>query len=324
MPYKDKEKHNAWKRRWRAKNKERCKEIQKKNYKKNKDKYSKNRFISEYCESVKKIQPYDIHQKAIYLSRHRDTVRHRIYEYFIIPFSDQIEKEVKDIRKKRHRKDRDLKTLKNHEYIESWKRNHPCICGESNIYKLSFHHVDSSLKKDNLRRMCQNSLKTVKEELKKCISLCHNCHILTSFGDAEERGVRLIQKYLNSPKQRSAIKKRLLLWLFKKDLFCLKCNIDNPAILLCHHINHGSKKICVSQSWNLSLKEIDTEISKTICLCHNCHEDFHHIYTKRTNQQQLEQYVGKKITPLKVNIQNYLPYIDQSISEFYNLPFLIS
>lgn len=53
------------------------------------------------------------------------------------------------------------------------------ICGyNKNISSLCFHHEDPSTKSFELdiRRLSNNSMKTIEEEFKKCILLCHNCH----------------------------------------------------------------------------------------------------------------------------------------------------
>lgn len=49
------------------------------------------------------------------------------------------------------------------------------ICGEDHIACIDFHHIDPSEKERNINKLwaCPNILK---EELKKCIPLCANCH----------------------------------------------------------------------------------------------------------------------------------------------------
>lgn len=51
-----------------------------------------------------------------------------------------------------------------------------CIrCGETDIACLDFHHLYN--KKDNVSKMVTNeNFNDIKEELKKCIILCSNCH----------------------------------------------------------------------------------------------------------------------------------------------------
>ena len=203
-----------------------------------------------------------------------------------------------------------------------------CDCGEKNINKLSFHHLDPSQKENTIRNMCKYSMKKVLEELKKGVVKCKNCHTIIHIGTSVEREESLINQYLKkstSKQYRYARKNKLLLWGYKKSLSCIKCGINDPVILLFHHIDSKlkSEKICLL--YKTSRGAINKEIAKTTSLCHNCHEDFHYIYgQKNTTKVQLEEYLGKKVIPLKVDIGNYLPLIDQNISKFYNLSFLIS
>lgn len=53
-------------------------------------------------------------------------------------------------------------------------------CGyNKNISGLVFHHSDPNQKDFNLdsRRLANSSFKKITEEIKKCILLCHNCHM---------------------------------------------------------------------------------------------------------------------------------------------------
>lgn len=61
-------------------------------------------------------------------------------------------------------------------YIDSYKRTHPClICGESAIECLDFHHLgNKEIEIAKLRR--KGSINKVINEISKCIVLCSNCH----------------------------------------------------------------------------------------------------------------------------------------------------
>lgn len=49
------------------------------------------------------------------------------------------------------------------------------ICGESRWWVLDFHHVDGTTKEKEVVNLVESPRK-LKEELKKCIVLCANCH----------------------------------------------------------------------------------------------------------------------------------------------------
>ena len=50
-------------------------------------------------------------------------------------------------------------------------------CGyNKSLQSLCFHHLDPQIKKFKISGSHSHSWKTIEEELKKCILLCHNCH----------------------------------------------------------------------------------------------------------------------------------------------------
>ena len=288
-------------------------------------------WISKYSPIVQKIQQYSSQNKAKYLSDVHGRTRKQIYKYFVIPFQDQIEKEIKKIQNSKYRikqKPNARKRInKKWEYVQKWMTNKGCSCGEKNISKLSFHHLDPKIKENTIRKMCNYSMKRIKEELKKGIVKCKNCHTIIHIGTSEEREETLINQYLKEStnrKYRYRRKNKLLIWEFKKTLFCEKCGIDDPVVLLFHHINNKLKKEKICLLYKITRGVINKEISKTICMCHNCHEDFHYLYGRKTTQKQLYSYIGKNITPIQIDIRDYLPIIEQNISQFRNLPSLIA
>ena len=245
-----------------------------------------------------------------------------------MPFSDEIEKKIIIARRRSwtiKQKPNTKKRLDNNwNYVKKWMTDRGCDCGEKNITKLSFHHLDPLEKKNYIRMICKYNMKKVLKELKKGVVKCKNCHTIIHAGTSKEREEILINQYFNKkPNKKWAYKNKLSIWQYKKSLSCIKCGINDPVILLFHHINSNLKNENISTMYNRSHICINQEITKTTCLCHNCHEDFHYIYGKKTNQAQLEQYLGKKVIPLQVDIRDYLPNIDQMVSNFYNLSFSI-
>ena len=79
---------------------------------------------------------------------------------------------------------------KNSEYVINFVKNRKqnlisvfdnkcCICGFNSYPEaLDFHHINPEEKEDRIARMISNnySLDKIKEEMKKCIVLCSNCH----------------------------------------------------------------------------------------------------------------------------------------------------
>lgn len=51
------------------------------------------------------------------------------------------------------------------------------VCGyNKNLSALEFHHLENKKFQLDARRLSNNSLKTIREEVVKCILLCSNCH----------------------------------------------------------------------------------------------------------------------------------------------------
>ena len=68
---------------------------------------------------------------------------------------------------------------KKQQEIQELKSQYKCAkCGDNRGYVLDFHHIDPSIKEEEVSRMISNNYKLDKvyDEIKKCICLCANCH----------------------------------------------------------------------------------------------------------------------------------------------------
>lgn len=203
-----------------------------------------------------------------------------------------------------------LRIEKRWKFLKTFMVTNGCSCGEQNISKLTFHHIDPNNKEMSIRRTCAYSKKTILEELTKGITKCKNCHTILHNGTSESHEQKLINKYKQCrPKKRHKHKNRLLIWYFKKEHKCQHCSMDNPICLLSHHIDSNTKEYKISWMFEQSRDTIDSELSKTIFLCQNCHEEFHYIYGTKTTKEQLEEYTGKKIIPININIKKYTDFL---------------
>lgn len=59
---------------------------------------------------------------------------------------------------------------------------------------------------------------------------------------------------------------------------CVKCGEDRPWIIQFHHIDHRTKEFEVSQYGTRGRAAIWKEASKCVCLCSNCHDEFHFFF----------------------------------------------
>lgn len=63
-----------------------------------------------------------------------------------------------------------------HDFIDEYKKNNPCLCGEGDPRCLDFHHVSGKIFNigDAVRHGL--SIEKIVLEIKKCVVMCANCH----------------------------------------------------------------------------------------------------------------------------------------------------
>lgn len=65
----------------------------------------------------------------------------------------------------------------NSKLVNRYKRFFGCkLCKEKDYIVLDLHHLDPSIKENSLSAMRKYSTETLKQEIRKCIILCSNCH----------------------------------------------------------------------------------------------------------------------------------------------------
>ncbi len=152
---------------------------------------------------------------------------------------------------------------------------HRCArCGYNEcVEALEFHHVDASTKIFSLTtRGFSKSPERVKDEAKKCILLCANCH-------REEHNVVGDTKYASKNAQSVASyrKQTKIKAIDYKGGRCQICaGLFTPAVFEFHHIDPLTKKFAVSgdgitRAW----ARIQEEVDKCLLLCANCHRQVH-------------------------------------------------
>lgn len=62
---------------------------------------------------------------------------------------------------------------------------------------------------------------------------------------------------------------------------CVKCGETRRYLIQFHHVNPNEKKFVLSNCSTRSRSSISKEASKCVCLCSNCHDEFHHLYGKQ-------------------------------------------
>jgi hypothetical protein len=69
---------------------------------------------------------------------------------------------------------------RNKEFITRFRKRCECIkCGLKKWYLIEFHHLDPSTKYKGVTNLQFNaySIKKIKEEIRKCVPICRNCHM---------------------------------------------------------------------------------------------------------------------------------------------------
>ncbi len=70
---------------------------------------------------------------------------------------------------------------------------------------------------------------------------------------------------------------------------CAKCGEERIRCLSFHHVNPVQKEFTIGTLRKSSLDKIEQEINKCVCLCLNCHHEFH--YLNDTQGITLEEYL---------------------------------
>ena len=76
---------------------------------------------------------------------------------------------------------------------------------------------------------------------------------------------------------------------------CAKCGEQRHIAIEFHHIDPSQKSFTISQSRNLDA--VKEESKKCVCLCANCHKEYHFLYGKKPKDPvgSLEEYLGRRL-----------------------------
>lgn len=75
---------------------------------------------------------------------------------------------------------------------------------------------------------------------------------------------------------------------------CRKCGESKPWLIQFHHIKPSEKLFQIQAT--KSIKNLQEEAKKCICLCTNCHNEFHYFFGKKPNNpvESLNEYLSKE------------------------------
>lgn len=76
---------------------------------------------------------------------------------------------------------------------------------------------------------------------------------------------------------------------------CVKCGENRIYLLQFHHVNPNEKVFTIScgSKYHKSKEDVAAEIKKCVCLCANCHKEFHYFYGLRPKSpvEDLHNYI---------------------------------
>lgn len=81
---------------------------------------------------------------------------------------------------------------------------------------------------------------------------------------------------------------------------CVKCGESKPWLIQFHHINYKDKKFQIQADHSRS--QLLEEAKKCVCLCTNCHTEYHYFYGKQPSQPEdsLKYYLSEEFTHEKL------------------------
>lgn len=168
-----------------------------------------------------------------------------------------------------------------------------CVkCHETELATLCCHHLDPSTKSFKVFEKLDSNLDDMLDEAKKCILMCHNCHIEHHHNVAKPQKLKLL-KYVG---------------IYE----CQECGYSkNPSALHFHHISN--KNFQISSYYFNNASEVPASIKQELnfckILCSNCHAKSHFDYDFYSNNyseilEKSNEYTGynrydkSKIIPL--------------------------
>ena len=130
----------------------------------------------------------------------------------------------------------------------------------------------------------------------------HQQQILNHVAQYTEQNKEKIKQYQNEYRKSNAEKlkdciiKRSINKRQKLDSYktlCIKCGENRFYLIDFHHIDPSTKCFTIGNSYRCNDEKIKKEVSKCVCLCANCHREFHYFYGVVPNDpiNQLAEYL---------------------------------
>lgn len=158
-------------------------------------------------------------------------------------------------------------------------------CGRCGEIKPLSEFTKNKSRKDGLSVYCKSCIKEIYPGYKKKYYEQHPDTFKNHYHDNKERELQHNKNYRKSRLE--------LLWSLKTP--CAKCGEERKCSIHFHHIEPNEKSISLSHG-SVGKKKIIEEVKKCICLCANCHEEFHYLYGHKPEHpvEALEEYLKRR------------------------------
>ena len=157
-------------------------------------------------------------------------------------------------------------------------------CSHCGFTKPSTEFHKNRSTKDGLAKLCKSCVKELYPNYKRTYREKKTDAYVNNYQNHKERMLRNSKSYRDSRLE--------LLWSLKTP--CAKCGETRKCSLQFHHIDPSTKSVALSDG-SVGKARILEEVKKCICLCANCHEEFHYIYGQQPENpvEALKKYLGR-------------------------------
>lgn len=78
---------------------------------------------------------------------------------------------------------------------------------------------------------------------------------------------------------------------------CVKCGETRPWVIAFHHIDPSTKEFSITSHRSCSELNLLKEVEKCVCLCRNCHAEFHYMYgnNPKNPANDLDEYLKSEV-----------------------------
>lgn len=175
------------------------------------------------------------------------------------------------------------------------------------------HFYKWKYSKDGLRSQCKDCIKLANSKYYQT----HKEQVLNNVKEYTELNKEKVQQYhheyaaLNSEKIKRQRKEHDMT---KREIFdtyktcCIKCGERRSYVIDFHHIDPSIKEFTLGNRYRGSNEKIIEEIKKCVCLCSNCHREFHYLYgiTPDRPIENLEEYLNMSLLDIKQFTTNHI------------------